>query len=142
MLPEIETASDILRVADAKDFMIAVLVFGNEFSLVEQGKQVATRFKVGPDIEETARLADSLGVVGQRITCAKQQMACVLSLFPLTGLCIKVGLESRVDIGNFHTIEIERRECVSCPIVVFPIVTERGSCYVTRIIISDLRIEA
>ena len=142
MLPEVETASDVLSVADTKDFMIAVLVFGNEFSIVEQGKKVAARLKIGLEIKETSCLADSLGVVCQRITQAERQMTCVLGLLPLTGLRIKVFLENWVDIGNLYAVEINRRKVMCCPIVVFPVITERSSCDIARIIVSDLRIEA
>ena len=110
MLSEIETASDVLRVTDAKDFMGAVFVLGNQFGLVEQGKQVATGLKISPDIKEAARLVDSLRVVSQRITSSKQQVARVLCLLSLTGLLVKVGLENRVDVGDFHTVEIEGSE--------------------------------
>ena len=112
MLSEIETAPDVLRVTDAKDFMVAVFVLGDQFGLVEQGEQVAACLKISPDIKETASLVESLRVVSQRITSSKQQVARVLCLLSLTGLFVKVGLEDRIDVGNFHTVEIEGSECL------------------------------
>ena len=122
VLPDVETASDVLGVRHAKQFMIALLVFGDEFGLVEQGNQVTTRFKIGADIEETAFLVDALGVVDDGISSAEQEVAGVLSLFSLAGFCVKIGLECRVDVGDFYAIEEERRKGLRKTIVGFPVV--------------------
>ncbi len=104
VLPDVETASDVLGVRHAKQFMIALLVFGDEFGLVEQGDQITTRFKIGADIEEAAFLVDALGVVDNGIPSTEQEVAGVLSFFSLAGFSVNIGLECRVDVGVFYAI--------------------------------------
>ena len=63
-----------------------------------------------------------MGVVDDGISSAEQEVAGVLSLFSLAGFCVKIGLECRVDVGDFYAIEEERRKGLSKTIVGFPVV--------------------
>ena len=107
--------------------MVSVIALGHEFGLVEQREQVAARLKIGTDIEKTTRLVDALCVVDHRIPGAENQVAGVLGFFSLAGLRIEIGLKGRVDVGDFHAVEMERGEVLSQPVVTFPVVSVGGT---------------
>ena len=69
-------------------------------------------------------------------------MASVLGFFPLAGLRVKIGLESRVDFGNLHAVEIEGRKGLREAVVGLPVIAVRCRGDVTGIVIACLRVGA
>ena len=69
-------------------------------------------------------------------------MAGILGLFPLAGLAVKIGLEDWVDIGNLHTIEIERRKGMREAVVGLPVVAVGCRGDVSGIVIARLCVGA
>ena len=66
MLAKIEAGSDKLRITDAQNLVVP-FVLGDEFRLVEERKQVTTRFKVGAEIDEAAFLVETLAGIDKGI---------------------------------------------------------------------------